>query len=216
MNEIVSPTDETTPSIMRLALLFEGGLAIAACIIGLFLKTPPWRLITFSLADFGWGLAATIPMILGLLVLRSIRRGPLGGLNRAVDQSLVPLFAYCALWQLALISLIAGVGEELMFRGILQPVLIGALGIAPGLILASAIFGLLHAVTVSYAVLATLVGMYLGWLALATNNLLPPIIAHGLYDFVALLYLIHTSRRLNGRIQIPQMKADESDEHRSA
>jgi uncharacterized protein len=57
---------------------------------------------------------------------------------------------------------------------------------------ASMVFGLLHAVTITYAVLAALVGAYLGWLALATDSLVGPIIAHSLYDFLALVYLIHT------------------------
>jgi hypothetical protein len=56
----------------------------------------------------------------------------------------------------------------------------------------------LHAVTVTYAVLATAVGAYLGWLALTTGNLLVPMIAHGLYDFVASVYLIHTVRLEKG------------------
>jgi hypothetical protein len=124
--------------------------------------------------------------------MRRIRSGPLGRLNAAVDDMLLPLFARCSVIQLAFISIMAGLGEELLFRGVLQPLLIGWLGIAAGLCLASLVFGLLHAVTPSYAVLATLVGAYLGWLALATGNLLGPIIAHALYDFVALVYLMRT------------------------
>lgn len=121
------------------------------------------------------------------------RRGPLGRLNAVVDQFLIPLFAGCTVIQLASISFVAGIGEELLFRGVLQPLLIAWLGLAAGLILASAVFGLMHAVTPTYAVLAGLIGAYFGWFALARGNLLGPIIAHGLYDFVALIYL--TRRR---------------------
>ena len=53
----------------------------------------------------------------------------------------------------------------------------------------SVIFGLLHAVTKTYAVLAFLVSVYFGWLAIATNDLLGPILAHAIYDFFALVYL---------------------------
>jgi membrane protease YdiL (CAAX protease family) len=60
----------------------------------------------------------------------------------------------------------------------------------PGLLLASLLFGLLHPLTVMYFVLASLVGVYLGCWQLATDNLLVVIVAHALYDFVALVYLV--------------------------
>ncbi len=111
-----------------------------------------------------------------------------------VDEFLVPLFAGVNWPQLALVSLLAGVGEELFFRGVIQPVLIGWIGIAGGLLAASVVFGLLHAITPTYALLATAVGAYLGWLALASGNLLGPMIAHGAYDFFALAYLTRAGR----------------------
>ena len=162
---------------------------IVACAVGGFLKPPLWHSIAWQPLDIALGLLATIPMVLGLVVMRRIESGPLGRLNAVVDQFLIPLFAGCTVIQLASISIVAGIGEELLFRGVLQPLLIAWLGLAAGLILASVVFGLLHAVTPSYAVLAGLIGAYFGWFALARGNLLGPIIAHGLYDFVALIYL---------------------------
>ena len=88
-----------------------------------------------------------------------------------------------------MISIVAGIGEELLFRGVLQVVLIGWLGLTFGIILASVVFGLLHAVTPTYAVLATIIGIYFGWFAWASGNLLGPIVAHSVYDFAALAYL---------------------------
>jgi hypothetical protein len=189
MNEELPPGADRPPNIFRLGLIFEGCLTLAACLIGLFLKTPPWQRIICSPINVVWGLLATFPLVFGLLIIRRRSSGPLGRLNSTVDELLVPLFARSSVIQLALISAVAGIGEELLFRGVLQPVLIGWWGIAVGLSLASIVFGLLHAVTAVYAVLATVVGAYLGWLALATGNLLGPMIAHGLYDFLALVYL---------------------------
>ena len=54
--------------------------------------------------------------------------------------------------------------------------------------LVSLLFGLAHAMTTSYFVIASLVGAYLGWLAMTYADLIAPIIAHALYDFVAILY----------------------------
>jgi membrane protease YdiL (CAAX protease family) len=62
--------------------------------------------------------------------------------------------------------------------------------VAPAVALASAVFGLLHAITPTYAILATVMGAYLGVVWIASGNLLAPIVAHALYDFVALVWLL--------------------------
>lgn len=101
------------------------------------------------------------------------------------------------------LGLTAGLWEELVFRGLLQRGLISGGGLLPGLpamvgvLIGAVIFGLLHAMTPLYFALATLSGAYLGWLLLATDNLAVPIIAHAVYDFVAILgvHCMITSRR---------------------
>ena len=93
-----------------------------------------------------------------------------------------------------LISLFAGAGEEMLFRGLIQAGLdewmTGPAGAWIALAVASLLFGLAHMVSATYAVVAALIGAYLGALLIATDNLLAPIVAHGLYDFVALIYLV--------------------------
>jgi membrane protease YdiL (CAAX protease family) len=59
------------------------------------------------------------------------------------------------------------------------------------------LFGLLHAVNAAYAVLAALMGLYLGWLWTATGNLAVPIVAHAVYDFLALEYILRGRRGEN-------------------
>ena len=201
MNEELLPAGGKPPDIVRLGLLFEGGLAVAACLVGLFLKVPPWQRLIWRPTDLVWGLLATLPMFLGLLIVRRAHGGPLAKLNAAVDEMLIPLFARCTLMQLAPNFRSGGFRRGILVSGVLQPVLITWWGVVPGLLGASIVFGLLHAVTTAYAVLATVVGAYLGWLALATDNLLGPIIAHSLYDFLALIYMIHT-------VSIQQSRAD--------
>jgi len=50
-------------------------------------------------------------------------------------------------------------------------------------------FGLAHCLTPAYAVLAAIVGAYLGSLFALTGNPLLPILAHALYDLPALAIL---------------------------
>lgn len=85
-------------------------------------------------------------------------------------------------------GLAAGFGEEMLFRGILQSGLASQMGNVAGVIVASVIFGALHAVTPMYAFLAWLASLYFGYLYLASGNLAVPIFTHAIYDVGALFY----------------------------
>jgi membrane protease YdiL (CAAX protease family) len=121
---------------------------------------------------------------------------PFPQVRRDVERLVVPLFRGASWWDMLLIALLAGVGEELFFRGLLQPGLAGSIGAWTALILTSALFGVLHWVTPPYAALAGLVGLYLGAFMAVSGNLLVPILVHALYDFFALRYLVGRSREL--------------------
>ena len=54
---------------------------------------------------------------------------------------------------------------------------------------AGLLFGAGHWLSASYALLASLIGAYLGILFLVSGNLLAPIVAHAAYDVVALFVL---------------------------
>jgi hypothetical protein len=56
--------------------------------------------------------------------------------------------------------------------------------------IAALLFGAAHWLTMSYAVFAALIGVYLGILFLVTENLLAPAVTHALYDIVALSVLV--------------------------
>ena len=98
-----------------------------------------------------------------------------------------------------MIAALAGLGEEMLFRGVIQAAVGGWIGGDAGqwiaLAAAAVLFALAHSITVMYLVLAGLIGLYLGGLWLATGNLLVPIIAHGLYDFVALAYFVKIRKK---------------------
>ena len=68
-----------------------------------------------------------------------------------------------------------------------------------GLVAGSLIFGVLHTVTRAYAVLATLMGLYLGGLLLVTDSLLVPMLVHAVYDAVAFLILVRGWKARQGR-----------------
>lgn len=87
---------------------------------------------------------------------------------------LKPLLLADIIW----LGLLPGLSEELLFRGVMLP----ALGLnITGLVISSLCFGVLHMSSLQqwpYVVWAAAVGLLLGYSALATNNLLVPIVAH--------------------------------------
>ena len=181
-------------NLVLLAVVFEGGLGLLAVALGWMLSCQPAALIDWTLPAVAWGIAASLPMMVLLLasVVFPVRR--FSDLLRVVDELLVPMFKDCRVVDLAVISALAGLGEEMLFRGVIQEAVArwvdGTLGIWVGLVAAAVLFGLVHTITPTYAVLAGLIGLYLGWLWIATDNLLVPITAHAVYDFFALVYLV--------------------------
>jgi len=128
-------------------------------------------------------------MLLGLWWMLRTRWDPARRLVSLVTEQLGPLLAGRPTIQLALLALLAGVAEEILFRGVIQVGMARAFSPAPALLLTSVIFGLAHFASPAYAILAGVVGIYLGALFLLQGNLLVPIVAHALYDFMALMAL---------------------------
>jgi len=86
-----------------------------------------------------------------------------------------------------LLSVLAAVPEEMLFRGAVQTSL--------GLLAAALIFGALHAVTRLYFVYATVAGLLLGLLYLLGGSLWLPIGAHFAVDTVMFLLMLQRQRR---------------------
>jgi hypothetical protein len=121
---------------------------------------------------------------------------PLAEVRLFLENNLRPIFARWSWWELGLICLLAGLGEELVFRGALHGGLARWVGEPAAWLAASVLFGLCHAVTRSYALIAALIGAYFSALWVVTGNLMVPVIAHGLYDFLALAYFLHLQPRV--------------------
>jgi membrane protease YdiL (CAAX protease family) len=187
-----SPTPENTTG-FRLAVLVEGALGLAA--IGLA-KLFGVELRELFAADFSglWrgllaGAVATLPMLLLFWAMLESRWRPLVELQQQVRAMIRELFPRARVVELAIIAILAGVSEELLFRGVLQTLIGRWTSPLTGLVIASLVFGALHAVSRLYFILATVIGAYLGWLLVECDDLTVPIVAHALYDLVALIYL---------------------------
>jgi uncharacterized protein len=198
------------PSFPVVAAAFEGSLAVLAVMVGWLAGQSPLRTLHWDAWILLLGPATIVPPLAVLAVCVRWPTRLLAEVLRVIDEVLVPLFRRCGLVEMAGISLLAGVGEEMLFRGVLQATFADWLGRLPGAgqmgwngvqpadwaaaVAAALIFGAAHWVNAGYALLAALIGLYLGGLWILTGNLIYPIAAHALYDFVALVYLVRIRR----------------------
>jgi membrane protease YdiL (CAAX protease family) len=173
-----------------LAVTCELSLAAVGCAIALWAGLPIGERL-WPTAGTAWRcVLGLIPMMALLAVSMRSDWPPLARLRELVRSLAREVFAAAPGWQLAVVSLAAGLGEELLFRGALQPLAVRWLDPAAGLVAVSVLFGALHAATVTYFLLATGVGLYLGWLAQQYDDLVAPIFIHAAYDWAALTLLL--------------------------
>lgn len=178
------------------ALFFEAGLGLLAVLLDRILGANLLASLGFSATSIAVGVIATVPVTPLLLLLMHGKNASIRRIRKLLERLLLPIAPGLSLpWILAL-SVAAGVGEELLFRGFLQGGVATLLGPGPALIIVSLVFGMLHAVTPAYAVYATLLGLYLGGLYQLTGSLLVPVVVHALYDAVGL-------HSLRSRVHIP-------------
>ncbi|HEY8197447.1 MAG TPA: CPBP family intramembrane glutamic endopeptidase [Gemmatimonadales bacterium] len=140
-----------------------------------------------------------MPLLLGLRWTLTTSTKSMRRLVALVLEQLGPLLASRSPVELVLLAALAGLAEEMLFRGVMQIGLARLLPDGVALVVASAAFGLAHFITPAYALLAGLAGLYLGGLFLLQGNLVAPIVAHAVYDVVALtcvarLYQNHSTR----------------------
>jgi membrane protease YdiL (CAAX protease family) len=153
-----------------------------------------WPILT----GLGQGLAAAIPIVIVIELIRHIPWEPIRELERLTEQGMVKSLLELTPWELIVISICAGIGEELLFRGwmmywladglsLLAPEIPSQTLLIVALAVSSLVFGFFHPITKLYVVLATLMGVYFGLLVIWTGNLLVPITAHAAYDAAQLL-----------------------------
>jgi membrane protease YdiL (CAAX protease family) len=176
-----------------MAVIVEGGIALVAVflawVFGVPLRDQMPEFGTPLLAAFLRGLIATVPMLVVFWWLVNSQRQTFRDLRHQVDRLIGEMFPAASVGQLAFVAALAGVGEELLFRGVLQTILGWWTTPVVGIVIASLLFGLAHALSKTYFLLATVIGLFFGWLTLYFDDLVAPIVAHGVYDFVALMYL---------------------------
>jgi uncharacterized protein len=143
-------------------------------------------------AALAWGLLGVIPMVPVYFVAKGLRDLVVEHLGRPLSR--------CHIFDLVALAIIAGTVEELLFRGVLETWWSRS-NPWVGMIAANLLFGLCHALTPTYFLIATAFGFYFSALAQihSPRNLVLPIIAHIVYDLVGFLLIARLYRlRRNG------------------
>ncbi len=157
-----------------------------------------------------FGILSTIPLVIFAIVLdviedrvpalQEVSEATLRSVYNLLGGSFKPLLAIVTAVTL---GTVAGVGEEILFRGILQETIyqqhwISNYNTIVSIVLSSIIFGLFHAVTPMYVVLATIASMYFGTLyTFFDGDLTIPVLCHSIYDIGALMYAHYTVSKLS-------------------
>ena len=191
---------------LRLATLFQGGLLLFALglawLVGINLSSQ----LHVTGAAVAWGVGATVPMLALFAITYLFPIGPFGAIKGFLQEVLGPSLAQCRWYDLVFVALLAGCSEELLFRGVLQT-WIGRWGATVGLLASNVVFGLAHAITPTYAILAGLLGIYLGLVYTITGeaNLVPAILCHALYDLVA-FFVVRSEARQRMATVVPSLR----------
>ena len=176
--------------------VMEGALLLAALFLGWLLDFRPTQNLWWDWADFGYGLLATVPILFMLAAALLYSGSGIQQLCEFVRDTLGPFLSRCHTVDLLLLAMLAGLCEEILFRGLLYG-WISEFDQGLAIIIANAAFGLAHLVTPLYAFLAAIAGLYLTALLVVdpSPNLLIPITAHTTYDFIAFLIVVRDFRQ---------------------
>jgi uncharacterized protein len=179
-------------------VISECALLVIALGLGRLGGVSPFASLRLDAVGAGIGLGAALPMLTLLHWCLRTSWQPMRGLVALVEERLGPYLANASPGGIVLLAILAGLGEELLFRGVIQVWLAERFPAWLAVAGASVLFGVGHWLSSAYAALATLIGAYLGLVFLLSGNLLAPIVAHAGYDVVALYVLARRASVVQG------------------
>lgn len=180
-------------------LFYQSLIVVVSAVAAKVLNTPNFGLgenISADAASVKFGVVAVLPLILLAVGLDMIEKyvPALQEVTVTTQRSVLFLLGtqrkpFTALLVAAAAGIIAGIGEEMLFRGVIQTWLSARCGLYMSISLSSLFFGALHAVTPMYAALTFIGSLYFGILYhISLENLVVPMVTHALYDVIVLMW----------------------------
>jgi uncharacterized protein len=184
---VVKPTsqqpelDPLSRSQILIAMGITAVILLVVAKIWLRLDSTPQIAFNLNLQDFFWGMSLGLVITGCSALLYQFWPHYQQSANIYLQLILKPLMWPDLFW----LGLLPGLSEELLFRGIMLP----SLGLNwTGLIVSSLCFGILHMSSLQqwpYVLWASIVGLALGYSTFMTHNLLVPVTAHILTNFIS-------------------------------
>ena len=181
------------------AIIFEGAMALIGAALALFCGLDLWKafhtpdLLTL-INQFGLGVGFAAGMGLFFTALDYIPWRQLKQVSQKTKEAVVATMKNVTRFNRFLVCLLAGIGEEILFRGFIFVAIFEFwpwgleynLNIFAAIIISSILFGLGHYVTLLYFIITGLLGAAFCLVFLWTGSLIAPVVAHALYDFYAI------------------------------
>lgn len=127
-------TRQTPEDVLWTAVGVEAGLGMLALLLGWWIGPdaryllPPavWQALPAVAGGIALGVLAVLPLLLLIAIIRRVKHPAVEELETLGDHPMIRTMLQLGRGELLAISLCAGVGEELLFRGWLLPLLAGA------------------------------------------------------------------------------------------
>jgi uncharacterized protein len=176
---------DASSRLLPLAVVGEGGLALVGG-VWLFAAGHPVRIgATWTALAAGIAVAIALSLVQWWVQRAAPAVGPVQAMRELQRTIFEPLCAPLSAAEMVAISALAGIGEEILFRGAVQA--------SFGWPIASIAFGACHLGLSRrgwvLGLWATLAGTALAGLAIATDGLFAPIVAHAGYDLAAFMWI---------------------------
>lgn len=180
------PEGTTPAKAMAMLLVPQAAFVVLAFVVHIWSGVWPLERFAVTVQGLFLGIVAAI----GLIAIVYGTRPLLPKIWEDLDYRASRLFAqapFALNWpMIILLSAVAGIGEEIVFRGALQVWLETVSPVWFAIIAQAVIFAALHPISRAYVVYVLLIGLALGVIYVVTGNLLVTMIAHFLYDVFAL------------------------------
>ncbi len=154
------------------------------------------------------GIQWTAPLfvVAGIMQLLEPYSSAVQGVTKATQRSVLAVMGRkrrpgIALLVSIVLGIVAGWGEEWLFRGVFQTLLTEKFSSQIGLGVSCIVFGLLHAVTPIYALLAGMASLFFGKMYIVSHNLAVPMVCHAVYDIAALMWAHWSATALSTKEQ---------------
>jgi len=192
--------DGTPDQLFFSGTAFEFVLAAIAVAIGKYLDVSALGAgFDLSPESIGAGLLWTLAPLAFVSSIRLLELEELKEIEAITQEFAQKLFVGRSKFQLALFCFSAGFGEELLFRGIFHQKLELLFGFVPAASIVAAGFGSAHFLTPAYFAISGLSSFIFSYMfASSGNNIVVPVIAHAVYDYVALEMTLNEMKNKGG------------------